>query len=119
MCAYCKRIDDEIARYRLFRCRINDQPTLDGITSLILNWKLRSRPCTPASKVMPVSCATHLRSRPVGAVTLNRRASGVDDLAVFAEPEMRPNGFPVMVPVVERNASRGRQQCVDLENGRA
>jgi hypothetical protein len=35
MCAYCKHIDDEIARYRLFRCRINDQPTLDGITSLI------------------------------------------------------------------------------------
>jgi hypothetical protein len=35
MCAYCKHIDDEIARYRLFRCRLNDQPTLDGITSLI------------------------------------------------------------------------------------
>lgn len=35
MCAYCKHIDDEIARYRLFRCRIDDQPALDGITSLI------------------------------------------------------------------------------------
>jgi hypothetical protein len=35
MCASCKQLDDQIARYRLFLCRITDQRTLDGIRLLI------------------------------------------------------------------------------------
>jgi hypothetical protein len=50
MCAYCKRIDDEIARYRLFRCRINDQPTLDGITSLILELEAKKQALHPGKQ---------------------------------------------------------------------
>jgi hypothetical protein len=50
MCAYCKRIDDDIARYRLFRCRINDQPTLDGITSLILELEAKKQALHPGKQ---------------------------------------------------------------------
>ena len=53
--------------------------------------------------------------RPIRAVALNRRAGGVNDLAVFAKSEMRPNRLPIMAPVVERNASNFRHQRVDLK----
>ena len=35
MCAYCEHIDDQIARYRFFHHRINDQQTLDSLERII------------------------------------------------------------------------------------